>query len=121
MVEDRSSKEPQEVLNQEDIFALLWVNDNIEEKDRTGFLLDLEDEYIEASANYCDTGSIEGIKKHFMDGMQYVYCYLRDLPMNNTTRTEAVKWFLSNRTKYKLGRVIVAYAIGYVLEAIFEE
>ena len=71
--------ELEELLEQDDIYALLWVNDNIKENGRTGFLLDLENEYIEALANYSDTGSIEGIKKHFMDGMQYVYCYLKGL------------------------------------------
>ena len=82
------------LLELEDIFALLWVNDNIEKKGRTGFLLDLAEEYIEASTDYFETGSIEGVDRHFMDGMQYVYCYLKCLPMSNTTRTDAVKWFL---------------------------
>jgi len=111
----------EELLEQDDIYALFWINVNIEEKDRAGFLLDLEDEYIEASAKYSETGSIEGFERHFMDGMQYVYCYLKGLPVNNSTRTDAVKWFMSGRTKYKLGRVLVAYAIGFLIEAMLEE
>ena len=109
------------LLELEDIFALLWVNDNIEDKDCAEFLLDLENDYVEAQGSYDETGSIEGIERHFVDGMQYVYCYLKDLPVGENTRADAVKWFLSNRTKYKLGRVIVAYAIGYMIEAMFEE
>ena len=111
----------EELLEQDDIYALFWVNDHIKKKDRAEFLLDLENNYSEAQGSYEETGSIEGIERHFVDGMQYVYCYLKDLSVGENTRADAVKWFLSNRTKYKLGRVIVAYAIGFLVEAMLEE
>lgn len=113
--------ELEELLEQDDIYALLWVNEHIKKKGRVEFLLDLENDYIEAKGSYDETDSIEGIKRHFVDGMQYVYCYLKGLPMNNTTRTEAAKWFLSGRTKHNLGRVLIAYAIGFLIEAMLEE
>lgn len=112
--------ELEELLEQDDIFALFWVNQHIKEKGRAEFLLDLENDYIEAQGNYDETDSIEGIKRHFVDGMQYVYCYLKGLSVNTTTRTDAVKWFLSGRTKHNLGRVLIAYAIGYMIEAMLE-
>ena len=74
--------ELEELLGQDDIYALFWLNDNIKKKGHADFLLDLSEEYIAASANYSETGSIEGIERHFVDGMQYVYCYFKDLPEN---------------------------------------
>ena len=113
--------ELEELLEQDDIYALFWVNQHIKKKDRAEFLLDLENNYIEARGSYDETDSIEGIKRHFVDGMQYVYCYLKDLPISEITRADAVKWFLSGRTKHNLGRVFVAYAIGFLIEAMLEE
>jgi len=113
--------ELEELLEQDDIYALFWVNEHIKKKGRAEFLLDLENDYIEAQGSYDETDSIEGIKRHFVDGMQYVYCYLKGVPVNNTTRTDAVKWFLSGRTKHNLGHVLIAYAIGYVIEAMLED
>ena len=111
----------EELLEQDDIYALFWVNQNIKEKGRAEFLLNLVDEYIEAQSSYDETDSIEGIKRHFVYGMQYVYCYLKDLPISEITRADAVKWFLSDRTKHNLGRVLIAYAIGFLIEAMLEE
>lgn len=71
--------------------------------------------------SYDETDSIEGIKRHFVDGTQYVYCYLKGLPVGENTRADAVKWFLSGRTKHNLGRVLIAYAIGFLIEARLEE
>jgi hypothetical protein len=113
--------ELEELLEQDDIYALFWVNRHIKKKDRTKFLLDLENDYIEAGGSYDETSSIEGIERHFVDGMQYVYCYLKDLPANETTRIDATKWLLSGRTEHTLGRVLVAYAIGFLIEATLEE
>lgn len=113
--------ELEELLEEDDIYALFWVNDHIKKKNRTEFLEDLENDYVEAKVNYDDTGSIEGIERHFVDGMQYIYCYLKGLPVNETTRIDAVKWFLSGRTKHNLGRVLIAYAIGFLIEVILEE
>ena len=113
--------ELEELLRAEDIFALFWITDHLEEEGHTGFLVGLESDYIDAWGVYDETRSIEGIERHFVDGMQYVYCYLKALPVNETTRIDAVKWFLSDRTKYTFGRVLVAYAIGYVIEAMLEE
>ena len=67
--------ELEELLEQDDIFALFWVHRNIEKEDCAKFLLDLENNYIEAWGSYDETNSIAGIEKHFADGMQYVYCY----------------------------------------------
>lgn len=111
----------EELLEQDDIYALFWVNEHIKKKDRAEFLLDLENNYSEAQGSYNETDSIEGIKRHFVDGMQYVYCYLKDLPVGENTRADAVKWFLSGRTKHNLGRVLIAYAIGFLIEARLEE
>ena len=111
----------EELLEQDDIYALFWINDHIKKKDRAEFLLDLENDYIQAQGGYDETGSIEGIERHFVDGMQYVYCYLKDLPVGENTRADAIKWFLSCRTKHNLGRVLIAYAIGFLIEARLEE
>jgi len=97
------------------------VNQHIKKKGRAEFLLDLEKDYIEARGSYDETDSIEGIERHLLDGMQYVYCYLKGLPANETTRIDAAKWLLSGRTKHNLGRVLVAYAIGFLIEAMLEE
>jgi len=113
--------ELEELLEQVDIYALLWVNRHNKKKARVEFLLGLENVYIEAKGSYDETNSIEEIERHFMDGMQYVYCYLKGLPVNNTTRTDAAKWFMSDRTKYKSGRVIVAYAIGLLIKEMLED
>ena len=113
--------ELEELLEQDDIYALFWVNQHIKKKGRAEFLVDLENDYIEASGSYDETDSIEGIKRHFVDGMQYVYCYLKGLPVGENTRADAVKWFLSGRTEHNLGRVLVAYAIGFLIEAMLEE
>jgi len=111
----------EELLEQDDIYALFWVNEHVKKKDLAGFLLDLENDYVEAGGRYDETRSIEGIERHFLDGMQYVYCYVKDLPANGTTRKGAVKWFFSGRTKHTLGRVLVAYAIGFLIEAMLED
>ena len=113
--------ELEELLEQDDIYALFWVNEHIKKEGRAEFLLDLENDYIEAQGSYDETDSIERIKRHFVDGMQYVYCYLKDLPIGVNTRADAVKWFLSGRTEHNLGRVLVAYAIGFLIEAMLEE
>ena len=113
--------ELEELLEQDDIYALFWINQHIKKKGRAEFLLDLENDYIEAQGSYDETDSIEGIKRHFVDGMQYVYCYLKGLPTSENTRTDAVKWFLSGGTKHNLGRVLIAYSIGFLIEAILEE
>ncbi len=113
--------ELEELLEQDDIFALFWVNEHIKKKGRAEFLVELENDYIKAQGSYDETDSIEGIKRHFVDGMQYVYCYLKDLPVSVNTRADAVKWFLSGRTKHNLGRVLIAYAIGFLIEAMLEE
>jgi len=113
--------ELEEILEQDNIFALFWVNQHIKKKGRAEFLQGLEHNYSEADDNYDETDSIEGIERHFLDGMQYVYCYLKDLPANETTRIDAVKWFLSERTEHNLGRVLIAYATGWLIEAMLEE
>ncbi|MFC1603870.1 hypothetical protein ACFL5F_02480 [Planctomycetota bacterium] len=113
--------ELEELLEQDDIYALFWVNEHIKKKGRAEFLKDLENDYIEARGSYDETNSIEGIKRHFVDGMQYVYCYLKGLPANENMRADAVKRFLSGRTKHNLGRMLVAYAIGFLIEAMLEE
>jgi hypothetical protein len=111
----------EELLEQDDIYALFWINDHIKKKDRAEFLVNLENDYVEAQGSYDETDSIEGIERHFVDGMQYVYCYLKDLPVDENTRADAVKWFLLGRTKHNLGRVLIAYAIGFLIEARLEE
>jgi len=113
--------ELEELLEQDDIYALFWVNQHIKKKGRAEFLQGLEHDYTEAHGRYDETGSIEGIERHFLDGMQYVYCYLKDLPANETTRIDAAKWFLSELTEHNLGRVLIAYAIGWMIEAMLEE
>ncbi len=113
--------ELEELLEQDDIYALFWVNEHIKKKDRAEFLVDLENDYIETQGSYDETDSIEGIERHFVDGMQYVYCYLKGLPVGENTRADAVKWFLLGRTKHNLGRVLIAYAIGFLIEARLEE
>ena len=112
--------ELEELLEQDDIYALFWVNQHIKKKDRAEFLLDLENDYIEAQGSYDETDWIEGIKRHFVDGLQYVYCYLKGLPVSENTKADAVRWFLSGRTKHNLGRVLIAYAIGFLIEAMLE-
>ena len=113
--------ELEELLEQDDIYALFWINQHIEKEGRAEFLENLENDYIEAWGSYDDTGSIPLIERHFVDGMQYVYCYLKGLPASENTRADAVKWFLSGRTKHNLGRVLIAYAIGFVIKAMLEE
>ena len=113
--------ELEEILEQDDIYALFWINQHIKKKGRAEFLLDLENDYIEALGSYDETDSIEGIKRHFVDGMQYVYCYSKGLPVSENTRADAVKWFLSDQTKHNLGRVLIAYSIGFLIEAMLEE
>lgn len=113
--------ELEKLLEQDDIYALFCVNKHIKKKDGAEFLLDLENDYIEAQGSYNETDSIEGIKRHIVDGMQYVYCYLKGLPVSENTRVDAVKWFLSDRTKHNLGRVLIAYVIGFLIEAMLEE
>jgi len=109
------------LLEQDDIYALFWVNEHIKKKGRAEFLLDLDNNYIEAQGSYDETDSIEGIERHFVDEIQYVYYYLKGLPSSENTRADAVKWFLSGRTKHNLGRVLIAYAIGFLIEAMLEE
>ncbi|MEK7993129.1 MAG: hypothetical protein AAB403_04925, partial [Planctomycetota bacterium] len=57
--------EMEELLEQDDIYALFWVNQHIKKKGRAEFLLDLEKDYIEARGSYDETDSIEGIERHF--------------------------------------------------------
>ncbi|MHC4512042.1 MAG: hypothetical protein ACYTAO_24385 [Planctomycetota bacterium] len=55
--------------------------------------------HIEAWDSYDEIGPIERIERHFVDGMQYVYCRSKGLPVDETARMDAVKCFLSGRTK----------------------
>jgi hypothetical protein len=61
--------ELEELLEQDDIYALFWVNQHIKKEGRAEFLVDLENDYIETQGSYDETDSIEGIKRHFVDGM----------------------------------------------------
>ncbi|MFH1716849.1 MAG: hypothetical protein ABIF19_05825 [Planctomycetota bacterium] len=74
-----SIDELEELLEQDDIYALFRVNQHVKRKGRAEFLQQLENDYIEAAGSYDETDSIEGIKRHFLDGMQYVYCFSKGL------------------------------------------
>ena len=103
--------EMEDILNAGDIFALFWILDSIKEESRSDFLEDIRDAYLEAIETY-EKGGIENVDRHFRDGMHYTYCYTKKLPIDDDTRKKAVKFFVSDSTKYKLGMLIVAYAIG---------
>lgn len=112
--------ELEEVLDADDIFALYWIIDHVEEKDVGGYLSDLQEAYFEADQAY-EESRTEDIDRHFREGMHYAYCYTKKLPLNDETRKKAVKFFMSDRTRYKLGKLIVAYTIGRAIETMLEE
>jgi len=112
--------ELEEVLDLGDVYTLYWIIDHFKEKDRGGYLEEIREAYWEAEQAYMDSG-IEDIDRHFREGMHYTYCYTKNLPINDETREKAIKFFMSERTRYKLGRLIVAYAIGRYIETMLEE
>jgi hypothetical protein len=111
--------ELEELLEVEDTYSLFWINSHIKEEAVADFLKELEENYMEAQAMY-DEGPMDGFDRYFMDGMQYVYCYLKNLKINAQNRKDAIRYFMVGLRKNKLGRLIVAYAIGY-LEVALEE
>lgn len=109
----------EEALDMGDVFALYWIIDHVEEKeDVGGYLEEMQDAYWEAEDAYVDNKPID---RHFREGMHYVYCYIKGLPINDETRERAIKFFMSEKAKYKLGNLIVAYAIGRYIETMLEE
>ena len=110
----------EEVLDMGDVFALYWRIDHIKEKDVGGYLKEMQEAYCEASQAY-EEGRIEDIDRHFKEGMHYTFCYTKESPINDKTRKKAIKFFMSERTKYKLGSLIVAYTIGNYIETMLEE
>ena len=102
----------EEILDAGDIYALFWIDDHFEDDEsKSCFLSNLQDDYFEAVEAY-EAGGAENIDRHFRNGMHYTYCYKKKLPINDESEKKAVKFFMSDRTKYKLGMLIVAYAIG---------
>lgn len=112
--------ELEEVLDMGDVYALYWIIDHVKEKDRGGYLEEIQETYCEAH-QADEEGRIEDIDRHFKEGMHYTYCYIKKLPINDETREKAIKFFMSEKTKYKLGRLIVAHAIGRYIKTMLEE
>ena len=112
--------ELEEILDSDDIRALDWIIDHIKEEDRGGYLKEIHEAYDDAMWFY-NENKIEDIDRHFREGMQYTYCYVKNLPINEETKKKAIAFFMSLKAKYKLGRLIVAYAIGRYIETMLEE
>jgi hypothetical protein len=108
--------------SKEDTSILSWLNQYVEKEARADLLRSVEKDYQEAFKRYeVSVYRPDAAQGRFFDGMQYVYCYLKGLPVGENTRADAVKWFLPGRTEHNLGRVLVAYAIGFLIEAMLEE
>ncbi len=108
----------EEVLDMGDVFALYWIIEHVEEKDVGGYLEEMQDAYWKAEDAYVDNKPID---RHFKEGMHYTYCYTKKLPINDETKKKAIEFFMSDEDKYKLGNLIVAYAIGRYIETMLEE
>lgn len=113
----------EEFLDQSDKYALFWLNGQFAGKPegRDIFLENLEEDYWEAFSVFEETNSIEGIDRFFLDGIQYVYCYMAKEEVSKKTRTAAAKYFLGEDEQLHVASdLIAAHAIGTIARQIME-
>jgi len=109
----------EEVLAADDMPVLSWLTDCFEGELLEYFLQGMQTAYEDTLQIYRAKGEFSGIDRNFADGLQVVYCFLNKLPVNETTRADAVKYFMSSRRKSKLGYVIIAYGVAFLISLAF--
>lgn len=113
--------ELEEIIELGDIAALVWLTTNFNDEGLGLFLSDMCEAYMKAVEIFEETGQIEGIEIHTLDGMQYVYCYEKNLPITEKTRKDAVEFFINEPNKAILGRLIVAFGIRFLIVGMLEQ
>lgn len=109
----------EEILAADDMPVLSWLTDCFEGELLEYFLHGMQTAYEDTLQIYRAKGEFSDIDWNFADELQAVYCFLHKLPANETTRADAVKYFMSSCRKSKLGYVIVAYGIVFLISLAF--
>ena len=116
--------EVEEILEVGSIAALAWLNSHFDDKGMGLFLRDVWDSYLKAGEIYNRTGKISDIELHIVDGMQYVYCYVKKVPINKQSRKDAVEFFMNEPYKPNdkfLTNLIVAFGIRFLILGMIEQ
>jgi len=109
----------EEILAGDEMSVLFWLNDCFKGELLECFLQGMQTAYEDTLQIYKTKGELSGIDRNFADGLQVVYCFLNKLSANETTRADAVKYFMSSHRKSKLGYVIVAYGVAFLVRWAF--
>ena len=104
--------EVEEIIEQKDVSIIISLNGHIENMSK--FLSDFEDIYMKARNAYQYHKRItKDIDRQFLNGLQYIFCYLTDRKINRTNRTAAAAYFLTDTSgHFVAGYLLLAYAIG---------
>jgi Fe-S-cluster containining protein len=118
-------KEIEEVLNKiiagDEIAALFWLDYYFAGSKLKKWMQSFLENYRDMLQICRTKNDTWHFRSNFEDGLYAVYCFVKKIPVNQTTKKDAIRYFMWTRAQSKLSYLIMAFGLAFLISYAYKE